>query len=194
MDFLTNIDFSILNFIREHISCGALDFIMPIISSWAFVGGVIGITTIVFLFMKKHRKTGVALVIGLIIGILLVSIILKPIIDRPRPFIVNDAINLIVSPPSGSSFPSQHTILAFIWAIIPTFVFSKKFAFVGFPIAILIAFSRPYLYVHYPSDVIAGIIFAILASILAIVITNFIWKKFMLKNKNQKEQKYKYKP
>ena len=91
--------------------------------------------------------------------------ILKPLIARLRPFTVNTAIELLIPPPSDFSFPSGHTFASFASAT----AILKNNRRLGIPaiiLAVLIAFSRLYLYVHYPTDVFFGLLLGILAGLI----------------------------
>ena len=134
---------------------------MPVITSLGDAG-IIWIAVAVFLLCtKKHRRTGIMLAIGLIAGLILGSGLLKPLIARPRPFSYVEGISLLISPPKDFSFPSGHTIASFVSAV-TLMLEHKKYAKAFLCLAILISFSRLYLYVHFPSDVFCGAIFGTL--------------------------------
>ncbi|MGM9947374.1 phosphatase PAP2 family protein [Floccifex sp.] len=117
--------------------------------------GMIWITlTICFLFFKKTRKIGILLGIGLLLDLILCNGILKPLIHRLRPFTYND-IHLLIPKPRDPSFPSGHTAASFVCVMI-LFLMNQKGKYLVLLIALFIAFSRLYLYVHFPSDVLAG--------------------------------------
>ncbi len=173
---LSNIDFAILNFIRENFTCVFLDFWMPKITLLGS-GGIIWILfAVIMLCQKKYRRGGIVLLIGLAIGAVLGNLIIKPIVSRPRPYELNEAVKILIGPPHGSSFPSGHTIASSTAAYIITY-FNKKAGYIAVPIAILIIFSRMYLYVHFPSDIIGGLFVGLLTAYLTIKVfkrKNFI--------------------
>lgn len=106
-----------------------------------------------------------ALILTTIIG----EGILKDIVKRPRPFLSLPDIDLLISAPTSYSFPSGHTGSSFAAAgILGSQI--KKSKFYVFALAILIAFSRMYLYVHYPQDIIAGIILGLCSSQIVLYI------------------------
>ncbi|MDM8310904.1 undecaprenyl-diphosphatase [Clostridium cadaveris] len=170
INFITNIDFSILDFIQNHLRNGVLDWLMPKISMLGNAGVIWIVISIVLLSIKKYRKCGITLVIGLLLGLLIGNIILKPLVARPRPCWINSDIALLIASPKDFSFPSGHTLSSFIAAII-LLKEDKKFGYVAMILAILIAFSRMYLYVHFPSDILAGVVLAILIGFAAIRIS-----------------------
>lgn len=171
MNFITNIDFSILDFIQSNLKNGALDWIMPKISALGNAGLIWIVLSVILLSIKKYRKCGITLVIGLLLGLLIGNIILKPLVARPRPCWINTDIALLISSPKDFSFPSGHTLSSFIAAII-LLKENKRFGYVAMVLAILIAFSRMYLYVHFPTDILAGIILACIISFMAVKISN----------------------
>ncbi|CAM3702725.1 phosphatase PAP2 family protein [Erysipelothrix urinaevulpis] len=115
---------------------------------------------IFIMWMKKERRQTASLaVVSIIIELIVVSLILKPIFMRPRPFLVSD-IALLIPEPFGASFPSGHAASSFAVAY---FLYRENASYKHWimTIAILMSFSRLYVYVHYPSDVIVGALIGI---------------------------------
>ena len=140
-------------------------------------GGLVWIlAAIAMLISKNNRKPGVKIAIALIFSFLICNLCLKPIVARPRPFIVNGAW-LIIAPPTDFSFPSGHTAASFAASV--TLIINKRrpFSVCALILAFLIAFSRLYLYVHYPTDVLAGMIFGTIFAIASCKIVDAAWKK-----------------
>jgi len=156
-------DFFILDLIKNIFECPFMDFIMPKITSLGNGGFIWILTAVILLFFKKYRKGGIAMLIALAVGAILGSVILKPLIARPRPFHANGELPLLIKIPTDFSFPSGHTMSSVSSAYVLTFI-NKKFGYFAIPLAVLIAFSRLYLYVHFPSDVLAGAIIGIIIS------------------------------
>lgn len=149
---------------------------MPIISMLGNVGAIWIVCAVVLLVIPKTRKVGVILAVSLAIEALCCNVILKPLVARIRPFDVNTAVQLLISPPTDFSFPSGHTGAAF--AAASALFFSKNRLWIpSLVLAILIAFSRLYLYVHYPSDVLGGILLGILSGWLGYTLVGLIKKK-----------------
>ena len=113
--------------------------------------------------------------IALILVLLICNLTLKPIIARPRPFMLREEIELIISAPSGFSFPSGHTASSFA-AAVGLFIYHKKLGIAALIWAFLIAFSRLYMYVHYPTDVLAGMVIGILCAVVAMIIVNKVYE------------------
>ena len=133
--------------------------------------------TIILIFIKRTRVCGINMAVSLFISILIGAIILKPLIARERPF-TDPAYNeywITVGKHLETSFscPSSHTTASFA-VLFPIFLyFNKKYSFIAVLIAALIGFSRIYLVVHYPSDVVFGAFIGISVSCL----TYFIFKR-----------------
>lgn len=159
-EFIQSIDFAVLDFIREHLSCRFLDIFLGIFTYLGNFGAVWIAVTLFMLISKKHRRLGIVMAIGLIFCLLTGNVLLKNLVARDRPFIVNTDIIPIISPPSGYSFPSGHSYSSFMAAAIMS-KYSRRLAAAAIPGAILIAFSRLYFYVHFPTDVLIGSVMGI---------------------------------
>ena len=169
-------ELSVLDNIQSYLRCDFLDAAMPIISMLGNVGAIWIVCAVVLLVIPKTRKVGVILAVSLAIEALCCNVILKPLVARIRPFDVNTAVQLLISPPTDFSFPSGHTGAAF--AAASALFFSKNRLWIpSLVLAILIAFSRLYLYVHYPSDVLGGILLGILSGWLGYTLVGLIKKK-----------------
>lgn len=116
---------------------------------------------LVLILIPKTRKIGFVVMAAVILDSVLCNVILKNIFVRPRPCDVNTAINLLIPRPLGYSFPSGHTSASFAAVSALYFSGERKIWKVALVLAILIAFSRMYLYVHYPTDVLGGILVGI---------------------------------
>lgn len=154
-----------------------LNYIMIFITSLGN-GGLIWIAAALFLiFQNKNmlKREGFTIAVALIIFSVLGLLILKPIIARPRPFVAQ-GVDILIKEPMGFSFPSGHTGSSFAAASVIYF-YNKKRGLLALILATLIAFSRMYLFVHYPSDIVGGLILGIISYRIAIKITNEMLKK-----------------
>lgn len=153
------VDLSAFHFINSGLSNAILDKTMPWISnlgdSWAAWIFILMMIAINRKPIERGLKKGICL--SLIYGFVSASqLAIKHLIDRPRPFLEQDAIVRAVYP-TDFSFPSGHAATAFMMAVILSIQFPRyKYAF--YSLACLVGFSRVYLGVHYPSDVITGAI------------------------------------
>jgi len=160
--FAENFDLPILDWIAENLRCAFLDFLMPIITLFGDAGIFWIAVAVVLLLIPKYRKIGLSMGAALLIGLLLCNVTLKPLVARIRPYdyqLQNFGVNiqLLVGAQSDFSFPSGHTIASFEAATV-LLLYNKKMGIPAMVLAVLIAFSRLYLYVHYPTDVLASVV------------------------------------
>lgn len=173
---MTNIDFNILYAI-QNIRTPFLDnFFVTVTSIPGNYGQMWVVLGIVLLFFKKTRKCGITLILSYLMVFGLGQFVLKDLIARPRPCHIDQTIELLISRPSSYSCPSTHSGWAFA-AAISVYLYNKKIGLLVIVFSSLVAFSRLYLFVHFPSDVLFGIILGIVFSILAKYITKIIIKK-----------------
>lgn len=155
-------DLPILDWIAANLWCPFLDTVMPVITMFGD-GGIFWIAiSVILLFTRKYRKVGLGMAFALSMGLLVCNIILKPGVARIRPYdfqmeYFTKEIALIAGGMHDFSFPSGHTIASFE-ACTVLMLGNRKFGIPATVLAILVAFSRLYLYLHYPTDVIASIL------------------------------------
>ena len=118
---------------------------------------------LVLLFIPKTRKCGAAVLLSYLVSFLIGNEWLKDLIARPRPCAVDDTVLLIVKKPGSFSCPSVHTYLAFSSAA-AIYHYYKKAGIGVLIFALLIGFSRMYFFVHYPTDVLFGIVLGIMTA------------------------------
>ena len=180
-------DLPILEWIQANLQSGFLDKIMPIVTLFGD-GGVFWIlVAVALLLFAQHRKTGFSMGMALILGLLVCNIILKPQVARIRPYDFQlqefgKEIALLIEAQHDFSFPSGHTIASFE-ACTALMLHDKRMGIPATILAILIAFSRLYLYVHYPSDVLVSVVLGILFGILGTFLVNCIYSKWVYKGK-----------
>lgn len=159
-----DLEFRILDFIQNHVRSDFLDVLMPVISSLGNAGAIWIILGVVLIARKKTRKMGWSVMFALLLDLVVCNLILKPFVARIRPYDVNTAVSLLIAKPLDFSFPSGHTAASFTSFSALLFATrdmkNKKYRIwlcaMTAVLALLIAFSRLYLYVHYPTDVLAG--------------------------------------
>ena len=140
---------------------------------------------IILLFFKKTRPIGFTVLVSLLINFILVNLTLKDLIARPRPFVVNEAIKPLVGGVSPyRSFPSGHTSGSFSAMLALYKWVPKKIGIPAVVLATLIALSRLYMGVHYPTDLLGGFVVAFMASTWAHYIVRRAQKKMMEKKTN----------
>lgn len=181
MDFLNNFEIPILDFIAKHIKCDFLDVIMPYITSLADAGIFWIALAVVLLFFKKTRKAAIMMLLALVMGLVCGNVILKPLIGRIRPYDWNPNVTLLIERLTDGSFPSGHTLASFEAAGVLMMKHRKTLGYPAIVLAIIIAFSRLYLYVHYPTDVLCGIILGLAFAFFSCKIIEYLFQKFQNK-------------
>ena len=176
------IEFQILDALQK-IHTPVLDGVMCLITSLGNAGIIWILLTIALLinpkirrrkdgtacrlFGESGRRSGCILLAALILDLILCNGILKNLFHRVRPYDIRTSIELLVKRPLDYSFPSGHTAVSFAAASAAWFMKKRKTGVAFGAVACLIAFSRLYLYVHYPTDVLAGAVIGILCGAAA---------------------------
>ena len=161
MIWIKKIDVKILKYIQDKYKSKFMDKAMKFITMLGDGGMLwIAIATLL-LFYNRSRIYGSMIVSVLCLGLITGNFIMKPIAARLRPFMeFPDAVELHIVPPKDFSFPSAHSMSSFACATVITFI-NIPIGIICLTIAALIAFSRLYLFVHYPSDVLVGTLYGI---------------------------------
>ena len=171
-------DLPILEWIQAYLQSDFLDTVMPIITLFG-EGGIFWIAwAVILLIIPKTRKIGLSMLIALILGLLVCNLTLKPLVARVRPYDLQEQdfgvyINLLISRQSDFSFPSGHTIASFEAAVV-LLKNSKKMGIPAMILAVLIAMSRLYLYVHYPTDVLVSVVLGTAFAFAGCALANLI--------------------
>ena len=180
MDLWNGAEITILERIRDIFSCAFLDTVMPYITRFADNGIGWIVLALLLLIPRKTRRTGAAMGVALLLGFLTGNLLLKNCIARTRPFVWDPTITLLIEKPSEYSFPSGHTLASFECAV-AIFCCNRKGGIAALIFAALIAFSRLYLQVHYPTDVLGGAILGTLWGMLACRIVDTVTKRYKMK-------------
>lgn len=174
MNILKSIDSNTLYFIQNHVQSPYLTPIMFLITKSVYIWVPIAIILLCF---KKFRIVGILTICSLILTTILCEGILKNLVQRPRPFDTLKGLHLLIKAPASYSFPSWSTAAAFACAIIIAY-YIQKAVIPAIGLAVLTGFSRIYFTVHYPSDVIGGMLIGSFCAFFTI----YIYKK--IKNKS----------
>lgn len=177
-------DFNIMRFGHElHMAAGGFfDGFMKFITVFGDGGIIMILLSLALIAFKKTRKIGITMFFAIAIGALITNIIIKPLVARPRPYIDQSSIYYTWWQMVGAvqesefSFPSGHSTATMAAMMAFFLAGNKKYSWTGFILALLVGFSRIYLCVHYPSDVLFGFIVGILAALISYLIVHIIYK------------------
>jgi|LGOV01.1.fsa_nt_gb undecaprenyl-diphosphatase len=167
---ITQFELNILDAIQNFLKTPFFDEVWKYITYLGDFGLLWFLLSLSLLIFKETRRVGIICLVSLLLGALFTNVVLKTLIARPRPF-THTTINLLINTPRDSSFPSGHTTSAFAFAFVllrERFKVGKVNIYaISLVLAGLVAFSRLYLYVHFPTDILAGIIIAFGCAYLA---------------------------
>ncbi len=212
IEAITQLDVRILTFVRDNLRFSFGDAFFKVITHMAdpIVAPVYPIILIIIgslIYWNRHKKglrvldpgdrfdfarLGWTMGVALLIGLVICNFTLKPLIARVRPYELEVFKGVlpelrIIELQSEKSFPSGHSVAVFEMALVVSWYCKRMhrgvWGFVAYAAAILIAFSRIYVGVHYPSDVLGGFVIGTVCGILAILIVNAIYKKLESKYK-----------
>ena len=158
-------EINILYWIREHLTCPFLDWLMPPLSALSAHGEIWILLAVVLVCIPKTRRAGLTMGLTLLLGYLIGNMGLKNIFARMRPYDVVD-VPLLVERLHDFAFPSGHTLASFGAATALT-LFYRRWGAAALVLAAAIGFSRLYLFVHYPTDVAAGALLGVALAFLA---------------------------
>ena len=167
LQMIQSADEAIMLFIQNSLRFEPLSSIAKVITYIGEAGAIWIVIGLILIFACKDRRTGILVLAGLAIGYLINDIIIKNIVMRPRPFLDIPALETLIKQPSSFSFPSGHSSSGFCSAYIISARKGGKWRWC-YALAAVIALSRPYVGVHYLSDILVG---AILGTLVGIIIS-----------------------
>lgn len=180
IDWIYELDFMILEIIQG-IRNPVLDKLMSLITHLGNAGAIWILIAVAFIIGRKTRVSGIKIAVALLLGLAVGTLGMKHFFMRERPFTFEEALitleNLIISAPSDRySFPSGHTLSSFTsaWLVL---MYNKKLGVAAIILASLISFSRMYLYVHFPSDILGAVILSVPIALASNWVVNKIVKK-----------------
>ena len=172
--WLLHLDGGILLWIQTFVRCAVLDPIMMVYTQLGNAGILWIVLSVLLLCFPKTRKAGFVSLVAMLLGLLCTNVILKHLVGRTRPWLVVEGLLPLVEEHDPNSFPSGHTCAAFAaasawWRTLPR----RWMKVTGLVMAVLMGFSRLYVGVHFPNDVLAGAAVGLLCGWLAWL----IWRK-----------------
>ena len=175
MDYIEALDIEILFFLIEYVQNPILDCILYFLTTIGNKGLVWIIISLIMIVKGSTRKTGITMLLALLLGLIFGEIILKPTVGRLRPFLKYEGLESVIFNLGSNSFPSGHTTSSFAASMV-LFINNIKFRKFYIVLAFLIAFSRIYFTLHYPSDILGGIILGLICAYLAAQIERIVYK------------------
>lgn len=151
-----------------------LDVIMSFVSNLGNAGAFWIALSVVFMIPKKTRKIGFQMFVSIAITFIIGNLVLKNLVGRARPCQIppHDAVALLVKIPTDYSFPSGHSMNG-MTASVALLCNDKRFGIPAVILAVIIAFSRLYNFVHFPTDVLFG---AVLGIVIALIVDKIFAK------------------
>ena len=180
MDWLLHLDGNILLWIQEHIRKEFFDPIVIFISSLGNAGWFWLVLLAVLLCIPRYRKAGMTGMVAVLIGFLITNVCIKNMAARIRPYEVVEGLKFIGTKPHDFSFPSGHSTCSIAASAALFATLPKKAGIPLLVLAILICLSRLYVGVHYPTDVLAGVLIGLFAAMASFYMMN-------RRNKNTKK-------
>ena len=165
---LMEIESAILLWIQNNLRCDFLTPVMRVITTLGNGGAFWIVLTLLLLIFKRTRRMGVYCAASMLLTLLVVNLCIKPLAARTRPYELIQGLEILVSRPRDYSFPSGHSAnsLSCAWTLFR--LAPKKYGVPALVLAVLIALSRLYVGVHFPTDVLAGAAIGVLLSELTL--------------------------
>ena len=165
-------DALVMEWVQNNLHTPTTDAFFALITHLGEAGAVWIASAVVLLCFKKTRTTGFLVLISMLLTFLTGELLLKNLIARPRPCHTFPDVPLLIGRLDSFSCPSGHSASSFTAAVM-LFLRHRKKAFTALLLAALIAFSRVFLFVHYPTDILAG---ALLGTLFAFFVF-FLYNK-----------------
>lgn len=162
-----------------------LDKIMVAFTTLGDAGLVWIMLAVVLLFTKEYRKCGVNMALALIVMLVLGNVGLKNIFMRERPCWLDESIKLLIETPHDYSFPSGHTYASIAAATVILLRYRRE-GIVAMLVALVISFSRLYLFVHFPTDILASLVLGVLTAVGTYYLVEKYYDKVIAKFKERK--------
>lgn len=177
MEAISTFEAPILLWIQAH----RIEALNPIVTFITHLGNAgilwIGLTVLMMIF-RKTRRAGVVSVISIVLSFTVANLILKPLVARTRPYEFIEGLRLIIEVQKDKSFPSGHATNALAVAWVMFRMLDKKYGLPALLLALVICWTRLYVGVHYPTDVLAGMLIGIASAEAAMRIVAILRRRF----------------
>ena len=193
MDYILALDGEILLWIQMYLRHEVLTPVLTFITHLGDKGLFWIVLSLLLLIKKSTRKTGVLSLLSLLITFLIVNVCMKNGFARIRPYETLTDLLLLIEKQSDFSFPSGHSASSFASAVVLFKRLPKRYGIPILILAVLIAFSRIYMGVHYPTDILAGILIGSIVALLIVYVNKRIEKKKIMTNNGKKVLENKFK-
>ena len=156
---MSDLDLALFRFLNGMLVAPWLDVVMPVVTHARTWRPLVLLLVLVLAFRRdrRHRLAALTIVLAMVLADVTASQVLKPWIGRQRPCHALEGVRLLVSCGGRNGFPSNHAANAAALAAAMA-VFFPRSLFVTLPLALLVAWSRIYVGVHYPADVLGGLL------------------------------------
>ena len=172
-DWIQRIDEWLLGWIAETLRTPMLDSVMVFVTGLGDGGLIFIAAAVILLLFRKTRIAGCSALAALGVGVVEVNLIIKPLVNRPRPYLVMEKLAALLPSPDGYSFPSGHTNAAFAFAVALCLMLPAEYRagkWMAVAAACLMGFSRLYVGVHFPSDVLGGVVTGAAAALIGCLV------------------------
>lgn len=177
MGALLEFDGKILLWIQEYVRNDFLTPVFKFITSLGDEGFVWIAIALILVLIKGYRKVGISVGVSLLGSLLFNNMLIKNLVRRVRPYRVLETLTILIEEPGEFSFPSGHTSSSFAAGVVLYLLLPKKYGVPAMILAFLIGISRLYVGVHYPTDVLGGMVMGTLLAIGAVKLVEFVEKK-----------------
>lgn len=186
-DIIQQFDERALVWIAENIRCALLDPFMKLYTQLGNTGMLFIVLGLVILFWKPTRRAGLSALCAMLIGLIVVNFTIKPLVSRPRPWLVMENFVNLVPEHDPNSFPSGHTNAAFAFALgVCAAGDSRRWMKIAAVCAaVVMGLSRLYVGVHFPSDVLAGAVIGSLCGLLGAWLVSKAWERLPARLRGQ---------
>ena len=175
-------DESVLVWIAEHLRVPALNGAVSFYTTLGNAGMLFIIAAVVLLLVRGTRRAGASAGVGMLLGFLVTNLTIKPLVSRARPWVVLDGFVTLATSSDPNSFPSGHSCAAFAFGVAVALTAPRRWMkAAALAAAALMAFSRLYVGVHFPTDVLAGAAIGTVCGLLGAWITGPVQRQYRLR-------------